>query len=81
METLNMTFPKGYTLDELPKSITLSNPVGEYTVTYKRTKGGLVCTRTMLYKKATVEPEEYSAFKEFFNDALREDNRQILLKK
>jgi hypothetical protein len=80
-ETLHLKFPAGYTLQEVPKSTKLSTALGEYSVTYKAAKGELLGERAYILTRTIVEPEEYLAFKEFYNEALREDNRQLLLKK
>jgi tetratricopeptide (TPR) repeat protein len=81
METLRVKFPAGYAMQEVPKSMTLSNSAGTYIVKYKQSKGELIGTRTLIFKKPEVNPDEYLEYKKFYNAALKEDNRQLLLKK
>ncbi len=81
MQSLRLKFPAGYTLQEVPKTRILSNGVGTYSVEYKRSAGELLGTRMLVYKKSDVNPDEYPEYKKFYNEALKEDNRQLLLKK
>ena len=81
METLRVTFPPGYSMTEIPKPIRLTNPAGTYSVTYSVSKSEIVGKRTLVQSRSIVPPEEYSAYKKFYNEALKEDNRQFILKK
>jgi hypothetical protein len=80
-ETVRVKFPPGYDLQEVPKSVAMSNALATYSVEYKHSKGELTATRTFYHKKPEVGPEEYAQYKKFYNDALKEDSRQLLLKK
>jgi hypothetical protein len=80
-ETMQVRFPAGYTLAGTPKPARFACAAGEYRVSYAATGGGLKGTRTFIQKKLAVEPDEYPSFKKFYNDALKEDNRQFVLKK
>jgi hypothetical protein len=81
IETIRVELPKGYTLHEVPKPLALSNAAGEYAVMYELKKREIIAKRTLIFKKPSIAPEEYLSFKQFYNEALREDNRQLLLKK
>ena len=59
----------------------LSSPVADYSVTYKLSGNSFVATREFVVKKSIVHPDEYSAYKKFYNDALKEDERQMVLRK
>ena len=65
----------------MPKSVTSSNPAGTYRVEYKASKGKLTGTRVFVQNKVIVTPDEYQSYKKFYNEALKEDNRQLLLKR
>jgi tetratricopeptide (TPR) repeat protein len=80
-QSLRLKFPLGYTLQEVPRARTLSNSAGTYSVEYKKSAGELLGTRMLVYKKSDVNPDEYLEYKKFYNEALKEDNRQLLLKK
>lgn len=81
VENLRVTLPAGYTVQEVPKSVSMSSPVGSYRVEYKLAKGELRGTRTFANVKPLVSPEDYVAYKKFYNEALKEDDRQLLLQK
>lgn len=80
-EQITLKLPKGVVVEELPKRTSVNSSVAEHSITYKLSGNALVATRLFVRKKSRVEPEEYSAYKKFYNDALREDEKQIVLRK
>lgn len=80
-ESMHVMFPAGYALKEVPRSVRLSDSAATYRVEYKYSKGELNATRTIVYLKSVVSPAGYASFKKFYNEAVKEDNRQLLLKK
>jgi len=80
-ETLRVRFPAGYALKEVPRSVKLSDSAATYTVEYRYSRGELVGTRKLVYRKTVVNPGGYAGFKKFYNEAVKEDNRHLLLKK
>ncbi len=84
-EEISMLIPKGYVLAEIPQSISLTNPSAEYeyVVLAKQQEDLTLLTisRRFIKKKTFIEPGEYLSFKEFYSKAVREDRRQLLLKK
>jgi tetratricopeptide (TPR) repeat protein len=79
-ENLSVTLPKGYRLQEIPKPRTLSTPFGTYKIEYKFAQGALTAKRLFVSRKPAIPADEYVLYKEFYNAALQEDNRQMLLK-
>ncbi len=80
---LNMEVPKGYTVDELPKSarVALNGDEGlfEYLIS---NDGGVIQLRTRLkLKKANFSPEDYSSLRDFFGFIVKKEGEQIVLKK
>jgi tetratricopeptide (TPR) repeat protein len=84
-EEINVLLPAGYEPVELPAPINLSHKTAEYSYALKSEKQGnmtiLKATRRFIQKMTYVEPQDYQEFKEFYNKAVKEDRRQILLKK
>ncbi|MBX2991575.1 MAG: DUF3857 domain-containing protein [Bacteroidetes bacterium] len=80
-EQLTVKLPKGYVVEGLPPKAKLTSEAAEYSVSYKLSGGALLATREFIRKKNTVLPEEYAAYRKFYNDALKEDTRQIVLRK
>jgi len=84
-EEILMLIPKGYMLAEVPQSIRLSHAAADYefSVLANEREGisMLTVTRKFIKKKTFIESSEYQSFKDFYAKAVREDRRQLLLKK
>ncbi|MBI5470712.1 MAG: DUF3857 domain-containing protein [Ignavibacteriae bacterium] len=80
-EVISVKLPRGYVVDELVPKVNLSSNVAEYNIAYTMKAGTLTATRQFIRKKSSVEPAEYLAYKKFYNDALKEDERQIVLRR
>ncbi|MEP7317974.1 MAG: DUF3857 domain-containing protein [Panacibacter sp.] len=80
---LNMEIPKGYKVEELPKSarVMLNENEGmfEYIVQASADHIQLRC-RTLI-KKATFEPEDYQTLRDFFAFIVQKEAEQIVFKK
>jgi hypothetical protein len=80
---LNMEIPKGYKVEELPKSarVMLNGEEGmfEYIVAESGGRIQLRC-RTQI-KKATFDPEDYQTLRDFFGFIVNKENEQIVFKK
>jgi hypothetical protein len=82
--TLSMELPSGYTVEELPKSITYKmNTQGDAIFEYKISQsGGYI---NMLYrldiKRSYFSPEEYEILRAFFGNMVSKMEEQIVLKK
>jgi tetratricopeptide (TPR) repeat protein len=77
-EIMNIEIPKGKALVEQPKSVSLSCPVAEYSLTYNTTVPGKIkAVREMKFKKDVVETNEYAQFREFFNKVSEADSKQL----
>ena len=84
-EEVSMIIPKGYALAEIPQSVNYSNSSADYAFSVMaKEKDGLTlltATRKFIKKKTFIEPNEYQEYKVFYSKAVREDRRQLLLKK
>ena len=84
-EEISMLIPKGYTLAEIPQSVHLSDPSAEYDYKVLAKEQNdlqfLTVSRTFIKKKTFIESSEYQSYKEFYSKAVREDRRQLLLKR
>jgi hypothetical protein len=81
--TVRMDIPKGYTVDELPKStrVKFNEDEGmfEYLVS---NNGGIIQVRTVIkLNKATFLPEDYQSLRDFFGFIVKKQSEQIVLKK
>ena len=81
---LSLEVPKGYMVDELPKSIRVKlNEEGEGEFEYIIAESnGMVSLRSRLkFTRATFQPEEYAMLREFFNLVVKKHSEQIVFKK
>lgn len=81
IEEIEIQLPLNFAPIDLAKQVSYSCAIANYTVTYNFVSGAIKGKRTEIIKKTMVQPNEYLEFKEFWNNVLKEDNRQILLKK
>ena len=81
--SLVMEIPKGYKVDEMPKSERVSFNENEGMFEYLVTKtGGFIEIKcTLSLTKATFEPEDYQNLREFFAHVVRKESEQIIFKK
>lgn len=81
--TLNMEVPKGYKVDELPKSakVKLNDDEGmfEYMISNKEDNIQMRCKVSL--KKATYNPEDYTTLRDFYAFIVKKEAEQIVFKK
>lgn len=80
---LSMEVPKGYVVDELPKSarVNLNENEGmfEYIIT---NRDGIVQLRSrLILKKANYNNEDYEVLRDFFGHVVKKQNEQVVFKK
>ena len=81
---LNIEVPKGYVVDELPKSIRMKmNEEGDAAFDYMiQQQGDNIAMRTRIMMKRTYyAPDEYDMLREFFNMVVKKQSEQIVFKK
>lgn len=77
-ETMNIEIPKGKLLAEPPKNVSLTCAAADYALTFHTTAAGKIkAVRELKYKKDVVQPDEYPAFREFFNKVAEADSKQM----
>ena len=80
-ERITIALPPGYTPVDLKATVRYSSTVADYQCRLKFSNGVLTGQRKMIHHKRVVTPVEYASFKSFYNDVVRSDNQQILLKR
>lgn len=81
IEASEIMLPAGYAPLQLPPDVKLASAFADYAVQYSFAAGRLKARRELVVKKNVVAPEEYAEFKKFYNSIVKEDARQILLKR
>ncbi len=65
-ETVRVTLPAGFVVDELPDVVKLDTPYGLYTTNYEVKDGQLVFTRNFVQRTITVPVAQYDSVRSFF---------------
>lgn len=80
-QEIEIHLPGNYEPVDLIEEVKLSSSVADYHLHLMFDDGLLKGNRELIYKKGVVLPEEYLEFKKFYNDVIKEDNRQVLLQR
>jgi len=80
---LNMEIPKGYTVEEIPKSVKVAfnDDEGIFEYLVQKSDDGIQLRSRIKLNKATFTPEDYSGLRDFFAFIVKKQNEQIVLKK
>ena len=80
---VNMEIPKGYKIDEMPKSTKMKynedEGLFEYIMTKDATNIYLKCV--LKFNKAIFSPEDYESLREFYGHIVKKQSEQIVFKK
>jgi len=81
--TLNMDIPKGYQVDELPKSarIKLNDDEGMFEYLISNTGENIQMRCRLVLKKATYSNEDYQSLRDFYGFVVSKEAEQIVFKK
>lgn len=80
---LNMEIPKGYKVDELPKSarVSLNENEGMFEYLIQENNGYIQMRCRTKLNKANFEPDDYETLRKFFGFIVEKENEQIVFKK
>jgi hypothetical protein len=81
-DEIDITLPKGFTLEFVPEKVILYTKFGEYkTEIIKKDTGNLVYKRSMFIKSGLYSKNEYEEYRLFLEQINRNDNAKIILTK
>ena len=80
-EEIKVKLPEGYEPVELGQKINFKSSVADYSINYSFSEGIINIKKDLINKKTIVNPDEYVEFKKFYNDFIKQDTQQILLKR
>jgi hypothetical protein len=80
---LYMDIPKGYAVEEIPKSsrVNFNENEGFFEYLISKTEGAIQLRSTVKFNKATFFPEDYQSLRDFFGYIVKKHSEQIVLKK
>ncbi|MCD4817879.1 MAG: DUF3857 domain-containing protein [Candidatus Cloacimonetes bacterium] len=81
LEDIEISLPSNYVPLEIPENIIYETNYGKYEFNIKFKSGKIFAKRYLEVYNYDVAPEEYLDFKEFFNNIVKADETQLLLKK
>lgn len=82
VDTLYITMPDGYVVDELPGMSRVSKPFGEFVMTFETLDDhSITITRSCKFTQAEIPREQYEAFRAFIDMLIKKESEGIVLKK
>lgn len=80
---LNMEVPKGYVVDELPKSVRISfnEDEGMFEYLISESNGYIQLRSKLVFYKSTFSQEDYQNLREFFDFVISKNQEKIVFKK
>jgi hypothetical protein len=78
-ETITISIPSGYETIGIPELMEYSNPAARYHFTSSKGADGLNLTRKVVNIRRLIKPQDYLAYKEFYNNVVRSDRQALLL--
>jgi tetratricopeptide (TPR) repeat protein len=80
-EEIDINLPKGYEPMDKEQSAKFSSSFADYSLSTSYKDGVIHAKRIINFKNSLITPEDYSACKDFYNKVIKEDSKQVLLKK
>ncbi|MGE5438724.1 MAG: DUF3857 domain-containing protein [Bacteroidota bacterium] len=80
-EEVSVVLPEGFEPMDANKSASLTSPFADYTIDIAYRDGVIHAKRSITFKSQCISTEDYAASKDFYNKVIKEDSKQILLKK
>jgi hypothetical protein len=80
---LNMEIPKGYTVEEIPKSarVMLNEDEGMFEYIIANSNGHIQLRCRLTIKKANFTPDDYQTLRDFYAYVVKKEAEQIVFKK
>ena len=80
---LSMDIPKGYKVDEIPKSVrySLKENEGFFEYVVQMNPENIQMHMRLKLNKSIFSPYEYSSLREFYSDVIRKENEQFVFRK
>ena len=80
-ETIEITLPEGFSIDELPRDVNLKSSIGTYTsAVHKGENGSLNLVRTLRLSESTVPPAGYAEICQFAEQILEAEQAPVVLR-
>ena len=78
-ETVNVTLPAGFKVDEVPDAVKLETPFGTYVTSYEVKNNQLVFKRQLSQQATTIAAADYDKVRKFFESIRAAENAPVVL--
>jgi len=80
-ETVKVTLPAGFEVDELPDPVKLDSSFGSYQTSYEVKDGQLLFTRKLMQRAGTIPADQYNTVRSFFEKIRAAEQSPVVLAK
>jgi hypothetical protein len=80
-ETIRITLPENFAVDELPASVEITRPFGSYSLAGEMREGVLHFQRTYVVRAAEIPTDRYEEVRSFFEGINRAEQKPVVLKR
>ena len=81
VDSVYITLPSGYTVEAMPKNVSLKNKFGSYDISFKVKDNSIEMIRTREQSEATFPASDYSQLVEYFDAVSKADRSKIVMVK
>jgi transglutaminase-like putative cysteine protease len=81
VDTINIALPEGYSVESMPKDVSLSSKWGKYKISFKFVGNLIYALRISERYAGTYDASEYIAFAKYMEDIYKADRSKIVLVK
>lgn len=80
-DTVHIEIPTGYSIEAMPKDVTITNKFGSYEIHFKATENKIDYTRVYKEKEGTFPVTDFPELVQFYNDMYKSDRSRIVFVK
>ena len=81
VDTIHIKIPADYTVESMPKTVTLKSPYGEYSISFELKNNAIDVLRKNRMNEGRFPKSEYEAIAKYFNDIYKADRGRVVLVK
>jgi transglutaminase-like putative cysteine protease len=81
IDTLHLTIPSNYLLEAAPEQVDLQANFGQYIMSYMFNGQSMTYVRKLKIDERYIQPEDYTEYRSFLQQAIKTDNTKFVLKK
>ncbi len=78
-ETVKVSLPKGFIVDEMPDAVNIETPFGKYTANYEVKDEQLLFTRSLTLLRTSIPADKYDLVKNFFGKIRAAEQSPVVL--